>query len=200
MDQRTANVALAGWLAADAVRAVVFVGDFETDLLDGFAGVLFAVTAVFVLRRASPRAQDATHGAVAVALAATMLPAFLAWLAPARAAPSSYVVAIQGAAVLLMGTSLLYLRTNFSIVPQYRTLVTGGPYSLVRHPIYASYLIFDGALVLDAGSWVGGGLWLAEGCLLLMRARLEERLLLASEPAYQTYLAQVRWRFVPGAV
>jgi protein-S-isoprenylcysteine O-methyltransferase Ste14 len=195
-----ANLALAGWLGADGVRFLLFARDLKADLADGISGVLFLIAAAFVLRRARPRAQDTRLGAVIVALAATVLPVLLAWLAPAQAKTGGIALVVQVAAVLMMGAGLLYLRSNFSVLPQYRTVVTGGPYALVRHPIYGSYLIFDGALTLEAGSWLAGILWLAEGLLLLARARLEERLLMEGDEAYARYLLRVSWRFVPGVV
>jgi len=197
--QRIANVALVGWLAADAVRVVLFAGDLKTDLPDMAAGLAFLVAAVFVLRRARPLAQDATPAAIAVALAATMLPVSLSWLAAAQGT-TSLALAAQAAAVLLMGASLFYLGCNFSVLPQYRGTSMHGPYALVRHPIYSSYLVFDGALVLQAQSGLAVALWLVEFGLLLVRARFEERLLAASDPAYGRYLARVRWRFIAGVV
>ena len=36
---------------------------------------------------------------------------------------------------------LAYLRRSFSIVPEARRLVTGGPYALSRHPVYLGEII-----------------------------------------------------------
>jgi protein-S-isoprenylcysteine O-methyltransferase Ste14 len=195
--QRIANLALAGWLAADAIRVFLFARDFAADFADVAGGVGFLMAAIFVLRRGRPLAGDATPAPVVVALTATVLPVFFAWLAPQQGTTAS-AVAAQGAAVLLMVAGLFYLGRNFSVLPQHRGTITSGPYALVRHPIYSSYLIFDGALALEAQSWLAIALWLAEWGLLSLRARFEERLLAASDPAYGRYLARVRWRFVPG--
>jgi protein-S-isoprenylcysteine O-methyltransferase Ste14 len=128
-----------------------------------------------------------------------MLPVTLAWLVPDQKG-TSFLLVTQGIAVLVMGASLLCLGRSFSVIPQYRSLVTSGPYALVRHPIYGSYVIFDGALVLESQSSLAGVIWFAEAVLLVMRARYEERLLVANDPSYERYLASVRWRFVPGIV
>ena len=201
---RLANWALAAWLAADAIRIALFARDLRSDVIDVAAAGVFLGVALIVLRRPRPVSEDTRASAVGVALLATLLPALLAWLVPEQGANRTGLAApalvAQGCALLLMAAGLLYLGCNFSVVPQYRTLVTAGPYALVRHPIYASYLLFDGVLVMEAGSLTGGGLWLAEATLLLMRARIEETLLAVNDPNYANYLSRVRWRFAPGIV
>jgi hypothetical protein len=57
--------------------------------------------------------------------------------------------------------------------------------------------MFDGALAGASGTALAAGLWLAEALLLSFRARLEERLLEASDPALAVYKARVPYRFVP---
>jgi protein-S-isoprenylcysteine O-methyltransferase Ste14 len=194
-----ANLALAGWLAADAVRAVIFARDVVPDWIELVAALSFLIAAAFVLSRPPPLAQNATLDAVGIAVASTVLPVTLVWLVPDYNG-TSFLLVTQGIAVLVMGASLLCLGRNFSIIPQYRSLVTRGPYALVRHPIYASYVIFDGALVLESQSLLASVIWFAEAVLLVMRARYEERLLVSNDPSYERYLSKVRWRFVPGIV
>ena len=194
-----ANLALAAWLLADAVRVAIFARGLPGDVLELATGAAFVMTAAFVLTRPPAVRQDVRAGTIAVALAATFSPLLLALLAPDRGT-SQPAFAVQAFSVAVMAAGLFRLGRNFSILPQYRTLIAGGPYAVVRHPIYGSYLLFDGTLALDSGSLIAGALWLGEAALLLMRARLEEKLLAASDPAYAAYLQRVRWRFVPGVV
>ncbi|MGH6816985.1 MAG: hypothetical protein ACREC6_14905 [Hyphomicrobiaceae bacterium] len=49
----------------------------------------------------------------------------------------------------------------------------------------------------QSASPLAAGLWPIEGLLLLARARREEQLLLAHDEHYRTYVARVRYRFVP---
>ena len=49
------------------------------------------------------------------------------------------IIATIGLAYAVWG--LAYLRRSFSIVPEARRLVTGGPYSLSRHPVYLGEII-----------------------------------------------------------
>jgi protein-S-isoprenylcysteine O-methyltransferase Ste14 len=96
----------------------------------------------------------------------------------------------------MLGATLT-LGRNFSIVPQYRWLVRVGPYTLVRHPMYAGYLAFDAAHAFEHASAVALAIWLSELALLNWRARLEEALLARADPGYLEYALQVRWRFFP---
>jgi protein-S-isoprenylcysteine O-methyltransferase Ste14 len=194
------NIALAGWLAADVVRLHIFAGDLGANLTASWIHwaemAVLAIACVFVLLRPQALRQDASPSAIAIAFSATLMP-IIYGMAGVDNHLVPMVLAAQALDIVLMGSSLLCLRRNFSILPQYRSIVATGPYRLVRHPIYASYLLFDGALVVGAGSMVGVMLWLAEFWLLAGRAGCEENLLACSDPDYARYTTSVRWRLVP---
>jgi protein-S-isoprenylcysteine O-methyltransferase Ste14 len=197
--QALPNVALAAWLAADAVRVIVLATDLAGEAIEVAAAVAILLAAGFVLARPRPLAQDARPATVAVALCAILLPGLLSLLGPGIR-PDGLPVAVQLLAVLIMGMSIVCLGRNFSVLPQYRFLVIHGPYALVRHPIYASYLLFDGVLAAASAGGLATGLWLAEAVLLSLRARAEERLLEATDACYAQYKARVPYRFVPFVV
>ena len=192
-------MALAGWLAADVVRLWISAADY-TQLrfisLEAAEIAIFVIAACLVLRRPPPRCQDASLGMVAIAFSAT-LPPMLYGVLNVQTPPSTPGFVAQAFALALMTWSILCLGTNFSVLPQFRVLVTRGPYRWVRHPLYASYLLFDGALVAGAGNVIGGALWLAELALLSLRARREEKLLEAFEPFYRFYKASTPYLLIP---
>jgi protein-S-isoprenylcysteine O-methyltransferase Ste14 len=77
-------------------------------------------------------------------------------------------------------------------------VVTTGPYAVVRHPMYAGYIVWLVATPLALGSLpaLAPALLIAGG--ILVRTVLEDRTLHAELPGYPEYAARVRWRLVPG--
>lgn len=79
-----------------------------------------------------------------------------------------------------------------------QTVVSSGPYALVRHPAYASSLVGSVAMALMLGSLAG--LIPAAGMIaaLIARTKLEDEMLQAGLPGYADYAARVRYRLIPG--
>jgi protein-S-isoprenylcysteine O-methyltransferase Ste14 len=76
-------------------------------------------------------------------------------------------------------------------------IATGGPYAIVRHPMYAGAIPFLIGTPLLLGSWYGLALAPVIVVGFAVRAVLEERTLAAQFPDYADYAARVRYRFVP---
>lgn len=112
-------------------------------------------------------------------------------------------LALQALADLLIisGTvgalvALSRLGASFSVMPEARTLVTSGPYALVRHPLYAAELVGIAGLVLQFQQpWA---LLLGIGVFVFQywRTIFEESVLSEAYPDYAAYRART-WRFVP---
>jgi len=110
--------------------------------------------------------------------------------------------AVAGASLACLGAVHETLGANFSTVIERdggeHTLVTSGPYRLVRHPMYSTYLLFFlGAFLLSA-NWVIGasGIGIIVS-LMVLRLPSEETLLIERfGDAYTAYRRAVP-RFVP---
>ena len=74
--------------------------------------------------------------------------------------------------------SMLYLGRSFSIFAEARTLVTGGPYRYVRHPLYLGEMIAIWSYTLAYPSRWSIGVTLLFTVLQAWRAKVEERKLL----------------------
>jgi len=105
------------------------------------------------------------------------------------------VLATAGLAYSVWG--LLYLRRSFSIIPEARRLVTGGPYGLSRHPVYLGEVTTAIGVNLATAGWLSA---LAVAYFIaceLMRIRWEERILALSFPSeYPEYARRVP-RYLP---
>jgi protein-S-isoprenylcysteine O-methyltransferase Ste14 len=111
---------------------------------------------------------------------------------------------IAGLTLQILGLSLwaiafVKLGRSFGLVAADRGLVTTGPYTFVRHPLYGSYLLAQlGYFFQSVSAWNAGVIAFTWACQFL-RITAEERLLVRTNPAgYGRYRARVRWRLLPG--
>jgi protein-S-isoprenylcysteine O-methyltransferase Ste14 len=78
-----------------------------------------------------------------------------------------------------------------------QTVITTGPYAIVRHPLYFGALFYMAATSLVLGSWWG----LATVPLLAFgfaaRIGIEEKALREGLQGYDDYARRVRWRLIP---
>jgi protein-S-isoprenylcysteine O-methyltransferase Ste14 len=158
-------------------------------------------------RRLQAREKDAAQGRI-VALAGLifilviLIPAFdrrFGWSAvPVPAVLLADLLVFAG-----YGLFVLVLRENRSAsriieVQEGQRVVTTGPYSIVRHPMYVAVLAMGLGTPVALGSW-----WAIIPALLLMpvlvaRIRNEERLLTLGLAGYREYVKMTRYRLVPG--
>jgi protein-S-isoprenylcysteine O-methyltransferase Ste14 len=106
-------------------------------------------------------------------------------------------LAVQLFGLALCVASFLALGRSFGFVAADRGLVRRGPYAVVRHPIYASYLFLQFGYLFQSIS-VRNALVMvfASGCNV-GRALVEDRVL-ATNDEYRAYCSKVRWRLLPG--
>lgn len=77
-------------------------------------------------------------------------------------------------------------------------VVDTGPYSVVRHPMYAAALLLFIGTPLALGSWWGLLAFLIAFPPVVWRLFDEEALLSRTLPGYASYCSRVRWRLIPG--
>ena len=77
-------------------------------------------------------------------------------------------------------------------------VVSGGPYAIVRHPMYTSLAALMVGIALLLGSWLALVPACAIGALLVVRTRLEDRMLAEGLPGYRDYALRVPRRLLPG--
>ena len=82
-------------------------------------------------------------------------------------------------------------------VEQGQTVVSTGPYAIMRHPMYAGVLVMAVGVPLALGSWWGVLLIGLLKSVLVWRILDEERVLKTELPGYTEYTQRVRYRLVP---
>ena len=105
------------------------------------------------------------------------------------------ILATAGLAYSVWG--LAYLRRSFSIIPEARRLVTGGPYALSRHPVYLGEIATALGINIASGGWLSALAVVYFIACELARMRWEERILAQTFPAqYPEYARRVP-RYLP---
>lgn len=122
-------------------------------------------------------------------------------------APMSPALGVAGFVLLAIGYALSdwAVIVNRFFAPVVRvdagsghTVVTGGPYRLVRHPGYAGAALTYWGTPLVLGSWWAFIPAALTNLIVVIRTALEDRTLQEELPRYAEYAAKVRWRLVPG--
>lgn len=114
------------------------------------------------------------------------------WLDLAAATAVLAGAGLAVAAALGLGRSL----TPTPVPSGAGTLHTGGLYRLARHPIYTGVIVIVVALAASSGSVVAVAVGAATVAFFHVKARWEERRLVARYPGYAEYAARTP-RFLP---
>ncbi len=123
------------------------------------------------------------------------------WTPPIPGALSAFGLAL----VVLgygLGTWAMAVNRFFSAVVRIQkdrgqTVVTDGPYQLVRHPAYAGGLLASVGVPLLLGSGWSLLPSVLVAAALVARTRVEDRTLIKELEGYQGYAEQVRYRLFP---
>ncbi len=79
-----------------------------------------------------------------------------------------------------------------------QTVISTGPYALVRHPMYLAVLIMLGFSPLALGSYWALVPAVLTPVFLVLRIQDEENMLLEELPAYREYTNRTRHKLIPG--
>jgi protein-S-isoprenylcysteine O-methyltransferase Ste14 len=121
---------------------------------------------------------------------------YLRWSVGHVGWPAAGLVLVTLAAGLSL-VSLLAMGRFFGIRPALRGLVTSGPYKIVRHPMYLSYVLGDIGYNLQEWNSVTLLLVSMGWASLVYRIRAEERVI-SQHAEWRSYIALVRYRLFPG--
>jgi protein-S-isoprenylcysteine O-methyltransferase Ste14 len=150
----------------------------------------------FIVFRRNPKTVTFRPLHWAVAFGATACPLFL------RPGGQLFLPTVFGTVPMLAGLlisiwAMLSLRRSFGLVAANRGLVQTGPYLLVRHPMYAGYMLVNaGFLINNPTLWNLAVVALTMG-LQIARVFIEDEVL-ADDSEHANFKNRVRYRLLPG--
>jgi len=112
-------------------------------------------------------------------------------------APDAITAVISAIGITIVIIGKVTLGRSFGIAPANRGVVVRGPYTVVRHPIYAGYLLTHAAIMVAYPSIANAVIIAVGDTALVLRALAEERVL-SEDVEYQQYCRRVGWHLVPG--
>jgi protein-S-isoprenylcysteine O-methyltransferase Ste14 len=161
------------------------------------------VMAVLSLTRTTPREARTDYQALVATLGMFIPPLLMrpmvhfVVLTPIGMAFETIGVIFQLLGLILMQVARLYLGRRFGLLPANRGLVIRGPFRLIRHPIYAAWILTAGGTSMAVPTIRNFALAVLTIPFMVWRIALEEELL-DHDPQYLAYRQRVRWRLVPG--
>ncbi|MFD1986495.1 methyltransferase family protein [Mesorhizobium newzealandense] len=151
------------------------------------------LTFTWLLLSRRPQVRDWNPLTVVVSIIASFGVGFIT-LEPGVTIIPVYVAApLQALALGFVIWGKISLGRSFAILPGNRGVMTGGAYRLVRHPIYAGYLIGHVLYLLSAFSFYNLAVYAVITFFQVHRI-LREEALLAATPEYRDYMQRVQYR------
>lgn len=131
-----------------------------------------------------------------IAVMGTIFPLLMGPLGDNAILSATIALPVMLTGMCLHLVSKIYLRRSFGIVPALREIKSLGPYRIIRHPIYAGYMIVQAALFLSGPTFYNFCITSVSWVLFILRIVAEEKILL-NDPEYQKLIKQTPYRLIP---
>ena len=157
------------------------------------------LTFTWLLLSRRPQVRDWNPLTVIVSVIASFGVGFITFEPGVAIIPVYVAAPLQALALSFVIWGKASLGRSFAILPGNRGVMTGGAYRLVRHPIYAGYLVGHVLFLLSAFSFYNLAVYAVITFFQVHRI-LREEALLAATPEYRDYMKRVRYRLYYGIV
>lgn len=157
------------------------------------------LTFTWLLLSRRPQVRDWNPLTVIVSVIASFGVGFITFEPGVAIIPVYVAAPLQALALSFVIWGKASLGRSFAILPGNRGVMTGGAYRLVRHPIYAGYLVGHVLFLLSAFSFYNLAVYAVITFFQVHRI-LREEALLAATPEYRDYMKRVRYRLYHGIV
>jgi protein-S-isoprenylcysteine O-methyltransferase Ste14 len=192
--ERLANVALSAVFIALAIQSIRNAVRFHQPLAAVYFLIHLTVAVAFLTRHRTIERSPYLPGYAAATVATFYVYLYDFSVPPSALARAAAALTLLGAVTTLL--AVLSLGRCYGILAVWRGVATRGMYRVVRHPIYASYLLMDTGILLEHPSARNLAVFAVGIAAQLIRIHYEERVLRQSA-AYADYAARVRYRLVP---
>ncbi len=190
--EKVAISCLLGVLAARMIPAAIASGSSLPILLVASEGLVVA----FILMRRSTHNISLNWRDWVFGFAGTIAPLLASPPSGNPVAPLEICGMLMLFGFIFNVSAKLTLRRSFGVVAANRGVKIGGPYRLIRHPMYAGYTLTQLGFLLSGPTLWNFGLYGLALSLQIARILAEERIL-SNDPAYAEMSGRVRYRLVP---
>lgn len=186
--------------ALGAFVYIVYVGVFAKDmyvhhrLSSFFPLTMSSVFFYFFLVRDMPKQINLSPHHWLIALYGTFLPLF--FRPPTSVHDLMPLIVLQAVGICISIAGIFSLNKSFGLTPANRGVKTIGAYKIIRHPIYAGYVLTLACYCMQNYSDANVVIFFAWVLCELLRIFAEEKYL-SQDPAYADYMKKVRWRILP---
>lgn len=178
---------------AFAVRVWASLGHNPFNLI---ALISDGLVVAFILTRRRSQAVTSKAWDWAMAIVGTTLPLLVSPGGEALA-PDTVTAVLMFTGLLISVWAKLSLRRSFGVAAANRGVVEEGPYRLVRHPMYAGYVLVHVGFLLANPLPLNCLLYAVSLAAQIARIHAEEKLL-AQDAAYAALMSRVKFRLLPG--
>ena len=190
------NVSLAAFVSYDVVSKIKCLDYTSYELIWKSQLVFILMCDVLFMSRnlfKQPKMVDASVLAVGAGCLASILPyamSMFTWWSPITETLKTPGMVLNALVCPFILWALFCLRDCLSVIPEANKVVSKGIYKYSRHPLYVCYSFWGVSYIMMDTTFPVICIVVAFVSLLLVRSILEERVLLKSLPAYESYYRQ----------